>query len=136
MKSLFILPVLALGANICFAQTESASATKDSAAAETPEKKNTLTLAAVYANNANYYGQKSAEATPYAAVAASYRLKSGFYFTGQTYKLLNENASGVAAASVGVLGDGLHAACQTLCCFMFNNARFGYTLSHHVTHLG
>lgn len=102
MKSLFILSVLALGANICLAQTESASATKDSAAAETPKKKNTLTLAAVYANNANYYGQKSAEETPYAAVAASYRLKSGFYFTGQTYKLLNENASGVSAASVGV----------------------------------
>ncbi len=95
MKLLIILSVLAFGSGLCYAQT-------DSAHVETAKAKNTLTLAAVYANNASYYGQQSAEETPYAAVAASYRLKSGLYFTGQTYKLINEKTSGASAASLGV----------------------------------
>lgn len=94
MKPQILLAALAFYNGFCFAQT-------DSATVETTSKKNTLTLAAVYANNASYYGQQSIEQTPYAAVAASYRLKSGFYLTGQTYKLLNEKTSGVSAASLG-----------------------------------
>ncbi len=76
----------------------------DSAASEGPGNapaKSALTLAAVYSNNASYYGQKSETNLPYAALAASYQLKSGFYFTGQTFKLLNDNTSTLSAASLG-----------------------------------
>ncbi len=38
---------------------------------------------------------------PYAALAASYRFRSGFYLSALTYKLINEKTSGVSAASVG-----------------------------------
>lgn len=94
MKSLIILTALALANGYAFGQT-------DSVAVSASKPKNTLTVAAVYANNASYYGQKSIEQTPYAAIAASFRLKSGFYLTGQTYKLLNEQTSKVSAASLG-----------------------------------
>ncbi len=55
----------------------------------------------IYANDASYYGQKAVEKIPYVAVAAVYQLKSGFYFTGQSYKLLNDNTSSVSAAAIG-----------------------------------
>ena len=97
MKSIILITVMAISNGLCFGQTDSiASATSDSIHA-----KSTLTLAAVYSNNASYYGQRAQENTPYAAIAANYQLKSGFYFTGQTYKLLNENTSTVSAASLG-----------------------------------
>jgi hypothetical protein len=54
----------------------------------------------VYSNNANYYGQRAVKNTPYAAVAANYQLKSGVYFSGQTYKLLNDKTSGLSAGSI------------------------------------
>lgn len=77
----------------CFAQTDS---TEDSISS-----KSALTLAAIYSNNASYYGQRAAENIPYAALAANYQLKSGIYFTGQTYKLLNDQTSGLSAGSLG-----------------------------------
>ena len=88
---------MVINGGICFGQTDST----DSTASDSNPAKSTLTLAAVYSDNASYYGQRAQENTPYAAVAANYRLKSGFYFTGQTYKLLNENTSNVSAASLG-----------------------------------
>ncbi len=97
MKSLILLISLATSSLFCFAQTDSSSTpVTDSAPA-----KSTLTLAAIYANDASYYGQKAIEKTPYVALAAVYQLKSGFYFTGQSYKLLNDNSSTVSAGSVG-----------------------------------
>jgi hypothetical protein len=97
MKSLILFIALATSSMVCFAQTDSnLSATADSTAA-----KSTLTLAAIYANNASYYGQKAQQTTPYVAVAANYQLKSGFYFTAQSYKLLNDNSSTISAAAVG-----------------------------------
>lgn len=97
MKSLLLIALLAINGTFCFGQTDS---TASEAAGSTPAK-STLTLAAVYSNNVSYYGQRSAVNTPYAAIAANYQLTSGFYFTGQTYKLLNENSSSVSAASLG-----------------------------------
>jgi hypothetical protein len=97
MKSIILVTVMAISSGFCFAQTDStASETADSVPA-----KSTLTVGAVYSNNASYYGQRAEENTPYAAVAATYQLKSGIYFTGQSYKLLNENTSSVSAASLG-----------------------------------
>ncbi len=97
MKSILIIVAL-ISSSYCFAQGDS------STSAETDEvpAKSTFTLGSVYSNNASYYGQRSAENTPYVALAANYRLKSGFYFTGQTFKLLNEKSSNVSAASLGV----------------------------------
>jgi hypothetical protein len=94
MKSLILITAMAISSSFCFGQT-------DSSASDNPPAKSTLTLAAVYSNNASYYGQRAAVNTPYAALAANYQLKSGFYLTGQTYKLLNENTSTVSAASLG-----------------------------------
>jgi hypothetical protein len=97
MKSIILITAMVINGGICFGQTDST----DSTASDSNPAKSTLTLAAVYSDNASYYGQRAQENTPYAAVAANYRLKSGFYFTGQTYKLLNENTSNVSAASLG-----------------------------------
>ena len=95
MKSFVLLLSFSICSILCFAQTDSTKTTT----------KSTLTLAAIYTNNASYYGQKAAEPTPYVAVAAVYQLKSGIYFTGQTYKLLNDNTSDISA---GALGAGIN----------------------------
>lgn len=90
MKSIILITIVTMTSKLCFGQADSMP------------QKSTLTLAAVYSNDANYYGQKAERNTPYIAIAANYQLKSGIYFTGQTYKLLNENTSSVSASSLGV----------------------------------
>lgn len=97
MKSFILIILLAISGRFCFGQSDS---TAPEATGSTPAK-STLTLAAVYSNNVSYYGQRAAVNTPYAAAAANYQLTSGFYFTGQTYKLLNEKTSSVSAVSLG-----------------------------------
>lgn len=57
---------------------------------------NTLTLAAIYGNNANYYGQTAAERLPYVLTNASLQLKSGFYLSAGAYKLLNAGGSAIS----------------------------------------
>ncbi|HUZ60896.1 MAG TPA: porin [Hanamia sp.] len=94
MKSLILFIMLGMSSAFCFGQA-------DNAANDSIPAKSTLTLAAVYANDASYYGQKALQKNPYVAVAANYQLKSGFYFTAQSYKLLNDNTSSVSAAAVG-----------------------------------
>jgi hypothetical protein len=79
------------------AQTDSTTVATDS----TLPGKNTLTVAAVYANNASYFGQRPGEATPYTALAATYGLKSGIYITGLAYKILNDETSDISAANIG-----------------------------------
>ncbi|HJY23214.1 MAG TPA: hypothetical protein VJ279_10035 [Hanamia sp.] len=96
MKSIIVFTIMAISSGYCFGQTDSAGETTDSIPA-----KSTVTLGAVYANDASYYGQKANESTPYVAVAANYQLTSGIYFTAQSYKLLNENTSTVSAVSLG-----------------------------------
>ncbi len=97
MKSFIIFTTATLYSVLGFAQTDTTLLKQDSII----PKKNTLTLGAVYANNASYYGQKSDENTSYIAVAANYRFKSGFYLTGQAYKLLKEQTNSVSASSLG-----------------------------------
>lgn len=97
MKSLILFFALALTSSISFGQSDSSSNTL----ADSVAKKSTLTLAAIYANNASYYGQKAEVSTPYVALAAVYQLTSGFYFTGQSFKLLNDNTSSVSAGALG-----------------------------------
>lgn len=89
MKSIIFLFTIFLLSAACFGQTDSVPS------------KSTLTLGTVYANNASYYGQKAAESTPYLALAATYKLKCGFYLSGLSYKLLNDKISGVSASGVG-----------------------------------
>ena len=102
MRSQILTGLLSMCSALCFGQSEStATAGTDSA-----KNKSTFTIGTVYANNASYYGQKSQEKTPYAALAASYRLKGGFYFTGLAYKLLNDKSS--AAVSASSLGAGVN----------------------------
>jgi hypothetical protein len=52
-------------------------------------KQTTLTLASIYGNNANYYGQTAEQKLPFILTNASLRLKNGFYFSAGTYKLIN-----------------------------------------------
>lgn len=61
--------------------------------------KSSLTLAAVYGNTANYFGQTTAEKLPYLLSYGAYKLKSGIYFSASALTLLN-NASGVAAVDL------------------------------------
>lgn len=94
VRSGILIIVLAICSQFCIAQT-------DSTVIDSASSKSTLTLAAVYSNNASYYGQRAAEKIPYVAVAANYQLTSGLYFTGQTYKLLNDKNSTLSAGSLG-----------------------------------
>lgn len=98
MKHLFTLLLTGLASISCFAQADSAVAI---AAADTTPSKSTLTLGASWANNASYYGQRAQEKMPYVAASATYRLRSGIYFTGMGYKLLNDSSTAVSAASLG-----------------------------------
>lgn len=47
-----------------------------------------LTVAAIYGNNANYYGQTAEERLPYLLTNGSYRLANGIYFSASGYRLL------------------------------------------------
>jgi hypothetical protein len=95
MKPIILFIVMAISSRYCFGQNSTASQ------ADSTPAKSTLTLGAVYSNNASYYGQSAQENIPYAAIAANYRLKSGFYVSAQTYKILNEHTSSVSSASIG-----------------------------------
>jgi len=96
MKTFLLLLITALCWRAGLAQTDTTAAAADSA-----KPVSTLTIGTVYANNASYYGEKAAEKTPYLAVAATYRHKSGFYLSGLSYKLLNDKSSTVSAGSLG-----------------------------------
>ena len=97
MKSIIFYTTVTLYSSFCFGQTENTSA----AVTDSISPKSTFTLGTVYANNASYYGQKPEEKTPYLALAATYRFKSGFYLSGLAYKLLNDKTSSVSASSLG-----------------------------------
>ncbi|AXY78139.1 hypothetical protein D3H65_30915 [Paraflavitalea soli] len=93
MKLTFLLIATGIGVS-CIAQTDT-TATTDST------NKATLTLGASYSNNANYYGQRAQENMPYIAANATYRLRSGIYFSGMGFKLLNDSGSAISATSLG-----------------------------------
>ncbi len=98
MKILFILATAVLFSIYCSAQTDTTAVV----VADSVPAKSTLTLGAVYSNNANYYGQKAQDRVPYAALAATYRLRSGIYFSGLAYRLLNDTGSAVSAGNAGI----------------------------------
>lgn len=58
--------------------------------------KSSLTLAVVYGNTINYFGQTTAEKLPYILSYGAYKLKSGFYVSASALKLLNIS-NGVSA---------------------------------------
>jgi hypothetical protein len=80
----------------CSGQTDSLGTDKTDSTA----KKSTLTLGATYSNNADYYGQKAVEATPYLAVSATYRFHSGFYLSGLVYRLLKDSVNTISAENL------------------------------------
>ncbi len=69
--------------------------------AQQDSAKATLTLAALYNSNINYYGQVTAEKYPYALFNATLRFPNGLYFTGGGYKLLNYG-SGISETDLGI----------------------------------
>jgi hypothetical protein len=56
MRYLFFILAMMPVSYACFAQADSTATTP---ADSIPKKKNTLTLATVYANNASYFGQRA-----------------------------------------------------------------------------
>jgi len=86
-KGNFILLINLFSAVLAFAQRDSLP--DDS-------KPATLTIAGIYGNNANYFGQTAEQKLPYFLTNASLRLKSGFYFSAGTYKLINAGGSTIS----------------------------------------
>ena len=64
-------------------------------------KRTTLTLAALYNSNVNYYGQATNEKLPYILANATLRLPFGLYFSAGSYKLLNYG-SGISETDLGI----------------------------------
>ncbi len=111
-RGIILLTVALLFAVNTFAQRDS---TQEEA------KRTTLTLAGIYGNNANYFGQTAEQKLPYVLTNASLRLKSGFYFSVGSYKLIN--AGGPAISEFD-----LSAGYEIDLSKNFN-ASFGYTRS-------
>lgn len=83
------------------AMAQSGDSTQALSTDSTLAKKSTFTIGTVYANNADYYGQKSVEKMPYIALAAVYHHHSGFYISGMGYRLLKDSARIGSAYSIG-----------------------------------
>jgi hypothetical protein len=98
MKQLTCMIFLGLIVLKCGAQTDSL---KNSVETDTAKPKSTLTTGVTYCNNADYYGQVALDRLPYIAVAATYLLKSRFYFSGMAYKLLNDTQGFISATNIG-----------------------------------
>ena len=56
---------------------------------EVEPMRNTITLAGIYGNNANYYGQTAEQKLPYFLSNAALSLKNGLFFSVGSYKLIN-----------------------------------------------
>lgn len=94
MKLLICIFFTGLISGSCLAQADSIAP----AHADSAKGKSALTLGAVYCANADYYGQAALAKLPYIAAAATYRHKSGIYFTALAYKLLNDTGKRIASA--------------------------------------
>ena len=92
------LVISGMGSFHSYAQTDTTVA----APTDSVVQKSTLTLGAVYSANASYYGQKAQEKIPYAALAATYRHRSGIYVSGLAYRLLNDTGTIVSAGNAGI----------------------------------
>ncbi len=88
MKGWIVLLVITLlFAGNTFAQRDST---------QEDRRRTTLTLAGIYGNNANYYGQTAEQKLPYFLTNASLRLKGGFYFSAGSYKLINAGGPAIS----------------------------------------
>jgi hypothetical protein len=56
---------------------------------EVEPKRNTIILAGIYGNNANYYGQTAEQKLPYFLNNVALSLKNGLFFSVGSYKLIN-----------------------------------------------
>jgi hypothetical protein len=99
MKLLTTLIIAGLWCTQSIGQNDS---TANPATTDSTKAKATLTIGATYSNNANYYGQLAEENLPYLAAGATYRFRSGIYFSGLAYKILNDTGSLVSASNLGV----------------------------------
>jgi len=90
--------LLSLSVIICFLSIK-VKAQKEIDPTET--KKTTVTAAALYSNNVNYYGQTTAQKLPYVLVNGTVRLPVGIYFSAGAYKLLNVG-SGISETDLGI----------------------------------
>lgn len=97
MKQFLTIALLVLCCSVVVAQEENEVKAIDS----TPAARSTFTAGAQYATNASYYGQKAEEKTPYIALVASYRHRSGFYINGMAYRLLNDSSRLASAYAAG-----------------------------------
>ncbi|WP_346236936.1 hypothetical protein ABDK00_013155 [Niabella insulamsoli] len=68
------------------------------------KEKPTLTVGEVACSNADFYGQTAAEPLPYIALAASFNLPAGIYFSAATYRVFSEEMKQpfLAASALGV----------------------------------
>lgn len=69
--------------------------------AQQDSTKATLTVAAMYNSNINYYGQVASEKYPYVLFNATLRFSNGLYFSGGGYKLLNYG-SAISETDIGI----------------------------------
>ena len=99
---IFLMPIKAFSQykdSLSALQVADSSILNDAADTATA-KKTTITLAAIYSNNASYYGQVAAEKMPYVALNATVQFPVGIYASALTYKLFT-NSSFISAASIG-----------------------------------
>lgn len=97
MKKLLLLIVLSFAAyQVSLAQTQAETADTTS----TTPQKTTLTLAAIYTSNANYYGQTADRRLPYILGNATLRFPFKLNFSLSSYKLL-DSTKGITATIVG-----------------------------------
>lgn len=61
----------------------------ETAADTTETPKTSLSLASIYASDANYYGQTSVDRLPYVLANATLNFPSGFFLSAGAYKLIN-----------------------------------------------
>ncbi|MCO4293864.1 hypothetical protein NF867_13425 [Solitalea sp. MAHUQ-68] len=68
---------------------------------QTDSTKATLTVAAVYSSNANYYGQTASEQMPLGLLNATYRMPIGIYFSSSVYQLFNTPTTPILSLETG-----------------------------------
>ncbi|WP_290794639.1 hypothetical protein [Flavihumibacter sp. UBA7668] len=91
----FLLIAAVLFSMELFAQEDSISTFEES-------PHSTLTFAALYHNNASYYGQTAEEKMPFAAAYLGLRFPSGIYMSALAYRLLNQPGKLISASSFGI----------------------------------
>lgn len=69
--------------------------------AQSDSSKTTVTLAAMYSSNANYYGQTTEQKFPLVLTNATIRLPIGLYFATSIYQLINTEGGTVVALGAG-----------------------------------